>query len=80
MIPKKVKNSLVVTSKGPIFTPFDLSTSSKVQIVRPIKKMGGRKPSIVGRVRLFHRKLNIVKELKQELEYQIHSGLEPEVV
>ena len=42
--------------------------------------MGGRKPSIVGTVRLFHRKLNIVKELKQELEYQIHSGLEPEVV
>ena len=42
--------------------------------------MGGRKPSIVGAVRLFHRKLNIVKELKQELEYQIHSGLEPEVV
>ena len=42
--------------------------------------MGGRKPSIVGTVRLFHRKLNIVKELKQELEYQIHSCLEPEVV
>ena len=42
--------------------------------------MGGRKPSIVGPVRLFHRKLNIVKELKHELEYQIHSGLEPEVV
>ena len=42
--------------------------------------MGGRKPSIVGTVRLFHRKQNIVKELKQELEYQIHSGLEPEVV
>ena len=42
--------------------------------------MGGRKPSIVGIVRLFHRKLNIVKELKQELEYQIHSDLEPEVV
>ena len=42
--------------------------------------MGGRKPSIFGTVRLFHRKLNIVKELKQELEYQIHSGLEPEVV
>ena len=42
--------------------------------------MGGRKPSIVGTVILFHRKLNIVKKLKQELEYQIHSGLEPEVV
>ena len=42
--------------------------------------MGERKPSIVGTVRLFHRKLNIVKELKQELEYQMHSGLEPEVV
>ena len=37
--------------------------------------MKGRKPSIVGTVRLFHRKLNIVKELKQELEYQIHSDL-----
>ena len=54
--------------------------TSEVQKVRPTKKMGGRKPSIVGTVRLFHRKLNIVKELKQELEYQIHSGLEPEVV
>ena len=42
--------------------------------------MGGRKPSIVGTVRLFYRKLNIVEELKQELEYQIHSGLEPEIV
>ena len=69
-----------MTSKWPIFTPFELSTSSKVQIVRPIKKMGGRKPSIVGTVRLFHRKLDIVKEHKQELEYQIHSGLEPKVV
>ena len=54
--------------------------TSEVQKVRPTKKMGRRKPSIVGTVRLFHRKLNLVKELKQELEYQIHSGLEPEVV
>ena len=52
----------------------------EVQKVRPIKKMGGRKPSVVGTVRLFHRKLNIVEELKQELEYQILSGPEPEVV
>ena len=29
---------------------------------------------------MFHRKLFIVKELKQELEYQIHPGLQPEVV
>ena len=42
--------------------------------------MGGQKPSIVGTVRLFQRKINIVKELKQELEYQIHSDLELEVV
>ena len=42
--------------------------------------MGGQKPSIIGTVRLFHRKLNIVKELKQELEYQIHSSREHEVV
>ena len=42
--------------------------------------MGGQKPSIVRTVRLFHQKLNIVEELKQELEYQIHSGLEPEVM
>ena len=41
---------------------------------------GGRKPSKVGKVRLFYRKLKIVEELKKELEYQIHSGLEPEVV
>ena len=42
--------------------------------------MGSGKPSIVGTVRLFHRKLNIVNELKQELEYQKQSGLEPDVV
>ena len=42
--------------------------------------MGGRKPLIIGTVRLFHRKLNIVKVLKQELEYRKHSVLEPEVM
>ena len=42
--------------------------------------MGGRKPSIVRTVRLFHLKIKIVKELKEELEYEIRSGLEPEVV
>ena len=76
----KVKNSLVVPFKGPVFTTPDFYFTAEVQNVRPTKKMGGRKPSIVGTVRLFHRKLNIVKELKQELEYQIHSGLDPEVV
>ena len=42
--------------------------------------MGGQEPSIVSTVRLFHRKLNIVKELKRELEYLIQSVLEPEFV
>ena len=76
----KVKIQTLCPS-GDLYSPhLTFQFTSDVQKIRPIRKIGGRKPSIVGTVRLLHRKLNIVKELKQELEYQIHSGLEPEVV
>ena len=42
--------------------------------------MKGRKQSVAGTIRLFYRRLNTIEELKNEIEAQISSNTEIEIV
>ena len=42
--------------------------------------MKGRKQSVAGTIRLFYRRLNTIEELKNEIEAQISSNTETEIV